>query len=106
MSRGFLILLAVAWVLVGVVSGLLVLFVPLLFDAPGSERNLATIALAVGVVSCPAACLTALYVTWPVIRSGGGSPGWMWVLLPIASIVVGGLGMLWILVVQGGQFAG
>lgn len=106
MSRGLLILLAVAWLLLGAISGVLVLFTPLLFDAPGSERNLATIALAVGVVTCPAACLASLNVIWPAIRSGQGAPGWTWALLPLASIVIGGIGMLWILLVQNGRFAG
>lgn len=88
----------------GVLSILPALFSVMMLDAPGSESNLATLALVVSLFTFPVACAGATALSWIAYGSGALKMACMWALLPMINLVVGGAGLTWILVVQGGRF--
>lgn len=52
------------WGLVGMLSFAMALFVPMLFDAPGSTENRTTVTLALATLALPVTCGLALLLSW------------------------------------------
>lgn len=77
---------------------------PMLFDAPGSERNPATRLLALSVAAFPIVCLATVLLAWA--RSGQGAGSLRWFLLPVMNVMMVILALVWSLVVYGGRLAG
>jgi len=71
------------WLGVAVVSLLGVLFLPMLFDAPGSEDNRRLQAIAACIVATPVLCLMAATLPW--IFKHKRHVGWLF-LLPLLSL--------------------
>lgn len=95
----------IAWVVLGVVSVLPAMFAPMMFDAPGSEKNIATIALALSLVSFPIVCGVAVIGSHLCLCSEAHALACSVACLPLINLALGGAGLWWISNVQGGRFA-
>lgn len=70
-------------------SLMMVLVVPFLFDAPGTESQMATWVMVGAVLSAPFTCLAALGGVWIAAFPAGRSPWWYASLaLPVLSLLV------------------
>lgn len=96
----------IAWTPLGVVSILPAMFSVMMFDAPGSEKNLATIALAASLMSLPVVCGIAVAMSWQSLRAASHAVACLWAMLPFVNLFVGGAGLNWIMWMQGGKFNG
>jgi hypothetical protein len=75
--------------LVGIGCSLvLVMIVPFLFDAPGTEDQPATWAMAFAVLSAPVTCLLSIVAVWIAAFPAGRSAWWYaGLVLPFLSLV-------------------
>lgn len=98
-------LISVLWILAGVAGLIPALFSVMLFDAPGSESNPATIALALAVATFPFVCFGAAV---QALRSAADESGGDYRLLfvPLLNVVVAALAVAWIEAFQNGRFNG
>lgn len=104
-SRFLIRLISVLWILAGVAGLMPALFSVMLFDAPGSESNPATIALALAVATFPFVCLGAAVQS---LRSASADSGgdYRLLFLPLLNIVVAAIAVAWIEAFQNGRFNG
>jgi hypothetical protein len=98
------VLLTVLLGILAVVGAIPAMFAPMMFDAPGSEKNVATRILAVSAMTWPVSCVVAIGLAW-FLRGRGDASLWLF-LLPLLNVVAGAAAWCWISVVQGGQFNG
>jgi hypothetical protein len=77
----------------------------MMFDAPGSDTP-ATYALAGSLMSFPFACCLAVVMSQRALKVNTPLTACVWVFLPLVNIGVGGAGLAWITLVQGGKFNG
>lgn len=96
----------VLWVLLGGLGVLPALFSCMMFDAPGSENNWATIALAYSLMSFPFSCFISVAKSRENLRDNGFTVALLWAMLPLVNLGVGGMGFTWISLFQGGKFHG
>ncbi|MBD2258048.1 hypothetical protein [Pseudanabaena sp. FACHB-2040] len=85
---------------------------PMMFDAPGSMENPATVTLAIGVATFPIVCVLAVVLSWtvallPVLAQFPQHYSWACALtgLPLVNVVVAGLALAWLTVFNGGSFS-
>jgi hypothetical protein len=78
---------------------------PMLFDAPGSEGQSATLVLFACIFSFPAVCLIALIVAWCVFKSGAERLGMLIGYTPMLNIVVGFGTIVYMNLYNGGRLA-
>ncbi len=84
MKKFFWVMLTCGWLGIGLVSAFSVMFVPMMFDAPGSETNLRLWGFAVSVALLPIFCLMGAILPW-VLRARRFSGGLF--LLPLVDVV-------------------
>lgn len=96
----------VVWGLAGVASAIPAMFSVMLFDAPGSEENPATIALAAAMMGFPVACLIAVTQAWAAYRRDDATRIKLWSSAPLVVVAVGAVAAAWIEWFQGGKLAG
>ena len=89
-----LIVATVIWTLLGAASLLVVMFVPLLFDAPGSTDNVFTVALAASVVLFPVACLASIAGSWIAFVKRSKRTSLWFALLPLVPVAIAFLAMV------------
>ena len=98
------VLLTVLLGILAVVGALPAMFAPMMFDAPGSEKNRATRVLAISTMTWPVSCVIAIGLAW-FFKGRGDASLWLF-LLPLLNLVAGFAAFCWISLVQGGQFNG
>jgi hypothetical protein len=96
----------VLWVALGLAAIIPALFSVMMFDAPGSEKNLAVRALAASLMGFPIVCGFSVAKSWLVFREKAYWLACALALLPLINVAVGGAGLAWIQLVQGGKFNG
>jgi hypothetical protein len=90
--------------ILGLAGCLPAMFTPMMFDAPGSERNPATLILALSVATWPLSCLVAIGLSWGFKKRVNVSL--LLLLLPLLNIVGGCVALFLLMAFQGGRFAG
>ena len=104
-TRRFLVVTTIASVL-GAVLGLIPALTSFfLFDAPGSEKNPATIALFVSALSLPLTCVVAIALSWILYRLGHHAIARWSSLLPLLNLLTGGLALIYLQLLCNGRFA-
>lgn len=96
---------SIAWSVLGVFSIFPAIFSVMMFDAPGSGKNPATLALAFSLLTLPVICLFSVTISWVLYSKAAYSKSCIWALLPLVNLVVGGAGFAWISLMQDGKFA-
>ena len=94
----------VIWAVLGSLSLIPAGFSVMMFDAPGSERNVATITLVCSMLGFPLSCVVAAILSHQKMHQGNFSTACLWACLPLLVIAVGGTALTWICLVQGGHF--
>lgn len=79
------LILTALWVLTGVAAGVPAMMTPMMFDAPGSERNPVAIGLAISVAAFPLVCLLSAVLPWLFRKRPFAA---MLFLLPVANLAV------------------
>ena len=88
MKNFFWIVMTLAWLAVGLASAFAAMFVPMMFDAPGSETDFRLHALAVSVTLLPLFFLLGAILPW-IFRGRRFSGGlFLLPIIDVASIVV------------------
>ena len=95
-----------AWTLLGLASAVPAMFSVMMFDAPGSTSNPATMALVASLMTFPFICALTVGNVWHAHRTGDLSSAYRWACLPFFNLAVGGAGTLWICLMQGGMLSG
>ena len=96
------VVLTVLLVILGVLGCIPAMFTPMMFDDGAALRNPPAIILALSVVTWPLSCLIAMILSWALRKHGRASLRAF--LLPLVNLVAGSAALLWIMVVQDGQF--
>jgi len=78
----------------------------MLFDSPGSERNPATITLALSIALFPAFCLLAIVLSWRFFRKERARQAILMALLPAVPALVAVLSIAALEIFYGGRFGG
>jgi hypothetical protein len=89
----------------GAVSLMPALFACMLLDAPGSNKP-ASVAFVLAVMSFPFTCFRAVWGASASIAASRLRDGLVWLLFPLASIVVAAGAGAWIVWFQNGKFNG
>lgn len=104
-GKVFLIVTTVLWA-VGAVAGILpAMMSPMMFDAPGSEKNAATILLFSAVLSWPVVCLIAITGAWILFAVGWCKTARWLALLPLLNLIAGVLAFVWLDLFNAGLFS-
>lgn len=94
------------WLLGCVPGCALALFSVMLFDAPGSAGNPATIALFCSLSTFPVVCLLSIVFAWILYRSQWFTVAFWVACLPLVNVIAGAGAMLWLELFCGGRFSG
>jgi hypothetical protein len=108
-KRPILVLLVVAstiWTLAGIAGVLAVMFVPLLFDPPGSTSNPPTLALAASVLLFPLACVASIVGSWLAYRRERLRGVLLFAALPVLPIATAVLASIAHELIYGGGIGG
>jgi hypothetical protein len=105
-SRILLVIATCLWTVAGGASLLVAMFVPMLFDAPGSTSNLATLAFAGSVVLFPVACGAAVILSWLDFRRGRQRRALLFTLLPLLPVAAAFLSAVAHEAFSGGRLGG
>lgn len=81
----------VCWGMLGMLGCLLALATPMLFDAPGSERDPLTYLMMLSVLSFPLACGAAIVLSWLYHTQQRERAACWSTLLPLLSVLLGTL---------------
>ena len=104
-ARTFLLISTILFSLGGILGILPALTSFFLFDAPGSEKNPATIVLFVSALTLPLVCVIAVSAAW-ILYARKWFAAACWVsLLPLVNLVGGGGALLWLELFNNGQFS-
>jgi hypothetical protein len=76
-----------------------------LFDAPGSEKNPATILLFCAALTLPIACLISIILSWTLYARKHFAGACYTSFLPAVNLVCGAAALLWLELFNGGQFS-
>lgn len=76
-----------------------------LFDAPGSEKNPATIALFWSALTAPVGGILAIALAWIFYATDRLKAACCFTLLPLANLAGGGIALLWLELFNGGRFS-
>src|ERR1019366_3242248 len=79
------LILTALWILAGLAAVVPAMMTPMMFDAPGSERNPVAIGLAISVAIFPLVCLLSAVLPW-IFRKWPFAA--MFFLLPVANLAV------------------
>ncbi len=90
MKKFFWILMTCGWAGVALVSAFAALFVPMMFDAPGSETNVRLYGLAVSVLLLPVFSLMGAILPWVFRARRFSAAFFLLPLVDVASIAVFG----------------
>jgi hypothetical protein len=101
-----LILATLVWGLAGAASAFPAMFAVMLFDAPGSERNVPTVALALSMMAFPITCLVAIIECWSSHRAHNQRRLQIWACAPLLVLAVGAAAAAWVHFMQGGKLSG
>lgn len=102
----YLALMSVVVTLLGVASVFPALFSVTMFDAPGSTRNPATIALFVAVASCPFVCYGAVTGAWALYTVSQRRLAAIAIWAPATNLVVGVIAYYCLQTFYDGKFNG
>jgi hypothetical protein len=105
MLKVLLAILAVAVGAMGAASLIPALFACMLLDAPGSDKP-ASMAFVLAVMSFPFMCFRATMGAFVSLAASRLRDGFVWLLLPLASIGVAAGAAAWIVWFQNGKFNG
>ncbi len=106
LSQKALALLAVGMIGLGVVSLLPAGFSCMILDAPGSEQQLAPVALMFSVLTLPIACFYSATRAINHLKKDRVSAGYLWLLLPMVNVTVAAAAIFWSAFFQSGNFNG
>ena len=100
----FLGLMSLVVGLLGILGIVPSLFSVMMFDAPGSTENPATIALFLSVASFPFVCCGAIVSTWSLY--GAGRKAWSCIVIwtPVLNLIVAGIAIYCLNTFFGGKF--
>jgi hypothetical protein len=84
------LLIALGWLLAGAASVLPIIFLPMLFDAPGSDSNPGAIAFALGMLGFPLVCVVSAVTSLGARGRDQLRKAFLLLLIPLAHI-----GLLW-----------
>lgn len=98
--------LSLLWGALGLLGAIPAMFAVMMFDAPGSETNLPTIAAAASIFTFPLVCLFTIIASWAAYSSGTSQRALQITALPLINLVVGSGSFAWIEWMQGGKFTG
>lgn len=91
----------------GAVLGVFLAFTSLfLFDAPGSEKNPATIVLFFSAVTLPVACLASIALSWILYLRRRFTGARVISMLPLLNLLTGALALIYLELFCGGRFSG
>jgi len=97
---------SLVWGLAGIAGAVPAMFSVMLFDAPGSESNVATIVFAACMAGFPIACFVAIAQGWAHYRSGRHQSTALCACAPLVVLALGGASYAWIALMQGGKLNG
>ncbi len=86
-TRTYLLLASGVWVVAGMLGLVVAAFSCMLFDAPGSENNPATVAVFFTLVSFPIVCAAAIAISWTLYSLRLHLAACMISLLPLVDIL-------------------
>ncbi len=95
-TRTCLIIATVLFSLGGLVGLLPALTSFFLFDAPGSDKNPATILLFCSAVTFPLLCLVSVVLSWILYARERFTASCWIAFLPVVNVVAGTLALLWL----------
>ena len=87
--RTWLILTTVFFCIAGLLSLVPVMMSPMIFDAPGSERNPAAIVLFVCIISFPVICIVSIPLSWVCYKRERFRAARLVSLAPLVNFAVG-----------------
>lgn len=102
----YLTILSVVFGVLGAASAIPALFSVMLFDAPGSTENPATIALVAAIATCPIVCPAAVVGAWLFYRAGRNALAAIVIWSPILNVVVAAIAIYCLETFYGGKFNG
>ncbi|HEY4313854.1 MAG TPA: hypothetical protein VGN12_30730 [Pirellulales bacterium] len=106
LSALFVVFATCAWVLLGLVGMIPAGFSVMMFDAPGSEKNIATNVLVYSLLTFPIICGGAVIASWVTLLSKKYGTACLCACLPLVNCASAASALTWIMLVQGGSFRG
>jgi hypothetical protein len=76
-----------------------------LFDAPGSEKNRATIVLFCSALTLPVACVVAVAGSWIFYVMKKFRAACWFAFLPLVNVACGAAAAIWLEIFNGGRFS-
>jgi hypothetical protein len=104
-ARKCLIISTVVFGLAGLLGLLPALTSFFLFDAPGSEKNPATILLFFSAATLPIVCLVSIILSWILYRRKKFTLGCYISFLPAINLLCGAAALLWLELFNNGQLS-
>ena len=104
-ARKFLIITTIVFGVAGLLGLLPALTSFFLFDAPGSEKNPATVVLFCAALTFPIVCLISIILSWILYARKHFAVACYTSFLPAVNIVCGGTALIWLELFNGGQFS-
>ena len=105
-AKWILIAASLLWVAVGLVSVVPAGLSVMLFDAPGSSENPATVIVFWSALTFPLVCAAAAVVPWIFLFNNFPGIACLICACPLLNIAIGGGAWAWIISMQGGRLAG
>jgi len=105
-ARNWLIAATVLFAIGGLLSLLPAMMSGMMFDAPGSERNPATIAIFVSVISFPVVCVLSILVSWILYRCGRLEAALLASAAPLVNLLILAVALGCLNWLYGGHFGG
>jgi hypothetical protein len=104
-SRKCLIITTIAFSLVALVGLMPALTSFFLFDAPGSEKNPATILLFCSALTLPVVCLVCIALSWIVYARKHFTAACWISFVPTLNLICAAGALLWLELFNGGRFS-
>jgi hypothetical protein len=104
-ARTCLIVATILFSLVGLLGILPALTSFFIFDAPGSEKNPATIVLFFSALTLPIVCLLSIATAWVIYARKHFAAACCIALIPVVNLISGGAALLWLEIFNGGHFS-
>ena len=103
----YLVIASIGVGLLGLVSIIpALLCAAMMFDAPGSTENPATISLAIAVASFPFVCFFAIAAAWALFAAGMNRLAKIVIWAPIINLIAGAIALCCLEAFYGGKFNG
>jgi hypothetical protein len=104
-ARRYLIISTIVVGLIGAPGVLLALTSFFLFDAPGSEKNPATILLFFSALTLPLVCLLSIVLSWILYARQKFTVACFVAFVPIVNVVCGAGALIWLELFNGGRLS-